>query len=101
MNDHRIVAGKHPVIRYLAVMDNDADDQTHPVINVEESIGKTVGRRKPGAPYSSKGWDREAMIRLRAEFGGVRIPRGVFRFRTHEEADRWMIQTTARAAARD
>jgi hypothetical protein len=25
----------------------------------------------------------------RESFGGVRVPRGVYRFKTHEEADQW------------
>lgn len=62
------------------------------VINIEEIIGKTVGRR--GAPNHlctkthsiarSKGW-HEAIP------SGY-PPRGVFRFHTHEEANIWKLK---------
>jgi len=29
-------------------------------------------------------------------FGGVRVPRGVHRFKTHEDADRWLWRMIAR-----
>jgi hypothetical protein len=32
--------------------------------------------------------------------GGALVPRGVYRFATHEEADRWMIQQIAATHAR-
>lgn len=40
------------------------------------------------------------MERARALLGGVPIPRGVFRFHTHEEAHQWMITHLARGAAK-
>jgi hypothetical protein len=52
-----------------------------PVINVEEEIHRTVGRR-------TGSWRRS--------FGGVRVPRGVYRFKTHEEADQWLWRMIAR-----
>ena len=80
-------------------MNQSADNQTYPVINVEEFIGKTVGRRKPCAPFETTMFNRTAMIRARELHGGIRIPRWVHRFTTHEEADTWMIQKIAQAAA--
>ena len=77
------------------------EEQTHPVINVEETTGKTVGRRT-AAPRSmvvegntkeiAKAWQKALPV------GG--IPKGVYRFKTHEEADEWLIKMTARAAAK-
>lgn len=80
-------------------MDREPDNQFHPVINVEETIGKTVGRRRPKTPFGGSP-GREAVVRYRESFGGVRIPRGVYRFTSHEEADKWMIRKIAEAAAR-
>ena len=81
-------------------MDKDSDDQTYSVINIQEFIGKTVGRRKLQNPFADKSLGRAAMIRSRELFGGVRVPRGVYRFGSHSEADQWMMQKIAQAAAR-
>mgnify|MGYP000850486235 CR=1 FL=1 len=78
----------------------DDDDQIHPVINVEETIGKTVGRRKPRRGLTLEGSRKSDMIAWRKAFGGVGIPKGVFRFHSHEEADQWMIQQLATTAAK-
>jgi hypothetical protein len=62
--------------------------QFRPVINMEEFIGKTVARRLPqsgGDPESTPGQIMAGQKR------GI-SPRGVFRFRTHEEADAWMAK---------
>jgi hypothetical protein len=40
---------------------------------------------------------QRTMNRLR---GGALIPRGVYRFRSHEEAEEWMIRTIAATHAR-
>jgi len=80
-------------------VEESSDQQTHPVVNVDEFIGKTVGRRRRPAPLGVNAPGRGAMERARALQGGVRVPRGVFRFKTHEEAHQWMIEHLARAAA--
>jgi len=36
----------------------------------------------------------------RRALGGVRIPRGVFKFHSHEEADAWLMKHLAGAAAK-
>lgn len=67
------------------------------MINVEERIDRVVGRRRkaqdPLAIGSSLRADAEAW---RNAFGGVRVRRGVYRFRSHEEADEWLWRTIAR-----
>jgi len=35
-------------------------------------------------------------IAWRESFGGVRVPRGVYRFKTHEEADQWLWRMITR-----
>lgn len=81
-------------------MEESSGQQTHPVVNVDAFIGKTVGRRRRPAPLGGNAPGCLAMERARALLGGVPIPRGVFRFHTHEEAHQWMITHLARAAAK-
>jgi hypothetical protein len=71
-----------------------------PLINVEERIDRFVGRRTwaPDA-LSLTGSTKADAIAWRKAFGGVRIPRGVHRFRTHEEADQWLWRMIARPAS--
>jgi len=69
-----------------------------PFFNLEEVPGKTVGHRRPPAdtlnptisrsPEDSRAWAKA--------LGGLRIPRGVYRFQTHEEADEWLWQRITR-----
>lgn len=63
-----------------------------PIINLEENIGKTVGRRtapnplktQPGEIADAEAWHRA--------FPGLRGARpGVYRFHSHEEADAWLM----------
>jgi len=56
-----------------------------PIINVEEKIDRVVGRRNKA---ESIAWQKA--------FGGIRIPRGVYRFKTHEEADQWLWRMITR-----
>lgn len=67
------------------------------VINVEEPVGRTVGRRtgvadalvvRPGEKADAEAWRRV--------FGGLRGRRGVYRFRSHDEADEWLWQAMTR-----
>jgi hypothetical protein len=63
-----------------------------PVINLDEQVGKVVGKRRPpsnslaAAPAQtiadSRAWAKA--------FPRLRVRRGVYRFRTHEEADAWL-----------
>jgi hypothetical protein len=68
-----------------------------PFINVEEKIDKVVGRRRKRPDALSVENSRKAhAIAWRKSFGGVYVPRGVHRFRTHEEADEWLWRMIAR-----
>ena len=79
---------------------NDLDLADHPVINVEEPIGKPVGKRRPrnaaqmarGIPRSARQWHRT--------LGSSICAKGVYRFKTHQEADEWLIKRIAQAAAK-
>ncbi|MEO6741328.1 MAG: hypothetical protein ABIP20_13840 [Chthoniobacteraceae bacterium] len=64
-----------------------------PAINYEEKIGKTVGRRTApkdmfayGMALQKNGAALAKGLRLRG------VPKGVFRFRSHEEADAWLMK---------
>ena len=66
-------------------------------VNVEEQIDRVVGRRtKTSDPLAIAAGGRADAIAWRDAFGGVRVARGVYRFRTHEEADAWLWRTIAR-----
>ena len=68
-----------------------------PCINVEEQVGRFVGRRTavPDA-LSTATSNRANSIAWRKAFGGIRVPRGVHRFTTHEEADAWLWRMISR-----
>ncbi|MEA3211198.1 MAG: hypothetical protein QOE70_4255 [Chthoniobacter sp.] len=63
-----------------------------PVINLEETIGKTVGRRvvRDGFRYGM-GMQKLA-VELQRAFRHPRFPKGVFRFHSFEEADVWTMK---------
>ena len=62
-----------------------------PFVNLEEKIDKVVGRRlKTPDALSVRTSNKADTIAWRKAFGGVNVPRGVHRFRTHEEADDWL-----------
>ena len=68
-----------------------------PFINLEEQIDKVVGRRTGVSDPLSLRFSRKAdAIAWRKSFGGIRVPRGVHRFHTHEEADDWLWRMIAR-----
>jgi hypothetical protein len=75
-----------------------AESVPYPVINVEEVPDKIVGKRRKAAdPFDTGLILQETSNALRKAFGqkGL-VPKGVFRFRTHEEADEWMLKMLAR-----
>ena len=66
-------------------------------INVEENIVRVVGARtKPPDALASSENDIADSIAWRKAMGGVHIPKGVFRFKTHEEADEWLWRMISR-----
>jgi hypothetical protein len=66
-----------------------------PVVNLEEQPGKIVGRRAAW-PVD---YDR-LVSNATALMPRLPYPKGVFRFRTHEEADAWTNEYILRAALR-
>jgi hypothetical protein len=67
-----------------------------PVVNIEENIGKTVGRRTALNPMRVQPNEIAEAEEWRRVFGGIRVPRGVFKFRSHEEADAWLMSHLTR-----
>ena len=70
-----------------------------PFINVEEKIDRFVGRRT-GTP---DGWETGMRLQvlgaeLHKTFKHQWARKGVYRFKTHEEADAWMNKMLARAS---
>lgn len=67
------------------------------VINLDEPVGKVVGRRTQAPdPLSLRGSTKRDMEAWRRALGGVRVPRGVHRFRSHAEADEWLWKMITR-----
>jgi hypothetical protein len=68
-----------------------------PFINVEDKIDRFVGRRtKTPDALSTATSNKADSIAWRKAFGGLGVPRGVHRFKTHEEADQWLWRMMAR-----
>jgi hypothetical protein len=59
-----------------------------PIINLDDPVGKTVGRRR--APVDSLEYAFGLQRTLNA-LAPLRVPRGVYRFCSHEEADAWLM----------
>lgn len=63
------------------------------VINIQETIGKTVGRRRVPKDALVAGLQGlSAANELMKAFGHRLGPKGVFRFNSHEEADAWKMK---------
>jgi hypothetical protein len=69
-----------------------------PVINIQEKIGKVVGTRQPPADAFKAGMGLQALeAELHNTFKHRWAARGIYRFKTHEEADEWMRKMLARS----
>ena len=62
-----------------------------PIVNMEEQIGRTVGSIHSSDSHRLEACAEALMPRLP-------FPKGVYRFRTFEEADAWTEQHILRAA---
>lgn len=68
---------------------------------MEERIDRWVGRRTKAADaLSTKTSTKANSIAWRKAFGGIHVPRGVYRFKTHEEADEWLLRMISRPKGR-
>ena len=63
------------------------------VVNVEENIGKTVGKRRMPSDSIAYASDlNKSLNQFRKKLGIRGFPRGVYKFKTHEEANEWEIK---------
>ena len=62
-----------------------------PIVNCEEFIGKTVGRRHPSGRLQAHSSETVSNQQWQKAGFGLRVVRGVYRFHTHEEADQWLM----------
>ena len=69
-----------------------------PFINVEEKIDRFVGRRTKTPDAFASGMKLQSLaVELHRSFKHRWAPKGVYRFKTHEEADEWMNRMLARS----
>jgi hypothetical protein len=69
-----------------------------PFINVEEKIDKVVGRRTRTPDAFASGMKLQSLaVELHRSLKQRWAPKGVYRFKTHEEADEWMNRMLARS----
>ena len=70
-----------------------------PIVNVEEKIDRIVGRRKPGyGNLEARFKIQETGLEMQRAFDHRWRVHGVFKFKSHEEADEWMLKMMARSA---
>jgi hypothetical protein len=70
-----------------------------PIVNTEERIDRVVGRRATTLDSLRAGMQlQETAAQLHHAFKHRWMPKGVYRFKTHEEADEWMIRMLARSS---
>lgn len=69
-----------------------------PFINVEEKIDRFVGRRTQTPDGLKAGMQMQAAgLEFHRAFKHRWLAKGVHRFKTHEEADAWMIKMLVRS----
>ena len=69
-----------------------------PFINVEEKIDRVVGRRTKTPEAFASGMKLQSLaVELHRSFKHRWAPKGVYRFKTHEEADEWTNRMLARS----
>jgi hypothetical protein len=69
-----------------------------PFINLEEKFDKLVGRRVQTPDGFQAGMKLQTLgVQLHRSLRHRWAPKGVYRFRTHEEADEWMTRMLARS----
>lgn len=69
-----------------------------PIVNAEEKIDRFVGRRATAPDSLRAGMQlQETGAQLHQSFKHRWMPKGIYRFKTHEEAEEWMIKMLARS----
>ncbi|MCH8513632.1 MAG: hypothetical protein LAT83_18535 [Kiritimatiellae bacterium] len=70
-------------------------DMENPTVNFEEKIGKTVGRRQTLEVGTASAHLQQTGAQLFAKWGKG-MPKGVYRYQSHEEAERDLIRNYVR-----
>ena len=76
----------------LTVRDGaDSVVRVEAVTNIEENIGKTVGRRRIQDSLEFGFGLQRTLAQIQEGSPLARVPKGVFKFRSFQEADAWMM----------
>lgn len=67
-----------------------------PVFNIDDPVGKVVGRRTPPTKLLSTPQETEANRQWAQAGFFPRIKKGVYKFKTEEEADQWLMDHMTR-----
>ena len=70
-----------------------------PIVNVDDPVAKTVGRRTAVDPLRIVPGEKQAKIGWCEAGFFPRIRKGVYRFNSHEEADQWLMDHLTRKRA--
>jgi hypothetical protein len=68
------------------------------VVDERVPVAKIVGRRRTPAGLSSRTDTKADAAEWRRAFPTPFVPKGVYRFRSHEEADEWLWRMITRKA---
>jgi hypothetical protein len=77
----------------------DAVIAMEPIVNLDENVGKAVGRRRPADAFATAMKLQKTVNELQSHLTGI-CPKGVFRFKTHKEADEWLLKWMSRRRPR-
>jgi len=62
-----------------------------PIVNLQDPVGKIVGRRRPAEALRCRAGQKEEARAWAAVFPLPKARPGVYRFKTHEDADAWWM----------
>jgi hypothetical protein len=69
-----------------------------PFVNLEEKIDRSVGRRTRTPDSLKNGMQLQAAgVEFHRAFNHRWMAKGIYRFKTHEEADQWMMKMLAKS----
>ncbi len=77
-------------------MKHDVQNPGYSALNLQDPIKKTVGRRRLADGFAYGMGLQDAGAGLLASLGCRGIPKGVYRFKTHQEANEWQDRMTTR-----
>ena len=84
------------LVMQVSFHDMEPSKPTFNGVNLQDPIVKTVGSRRVVNAFEYGMKLQKAGSKLYRTFRTVGIPKGVYRFHTHEEADEWLTRMLAR-----